>query len=186
MQIFTSKREKHLWSWGLIVVIAIYSTLGLAGKLTATLRDHGLLNLSFGIGFLLIIFSIVLSGLRKSSSVKEIWIGLGIVAVYGLVMVRVFVSPAERTHLIEYGIVATLIYQALLERLENGKKIPVPYLLTIVLTGILGWIDEGMQAILPNRVYDIRDVGFNSLAGIMAVASNMVLSWAQSRFRAIS
>jgi len=33
-----------------------------------------------------------------------------------------------------------------------------------VLPAFLGWLDEGIQAILPNRVYDIRDMNFNDLA----------------------
>jgi hypothetical protein len=38
------------------------------------------------------------------------------------------------------------------------------------------------QALLPNRVYDLRDVGFNALAGLMAVAPSLVPAWAQRRW----
>jgi len=48
-----------------------------------------------------------------------------------------------------------------------------------VVTALLGWADEGIQEALPNRVYDLRDVLFNSLAGLMAVLA----SWAPMRVR---
>ena len=181
MSIFSSKRERRLWFWVLIVIVAIYSTLGIAGKLTATLRERNLLNVTFALGFILIIVSIILSGLRKQSRQHEIWIGLGITAVYGMVMVRAFVTLEERTHLIEYGIVAALIYQALTERKCNNYRVPYPSFLAVLATAILGFVDEVIQAILPNRIYDIRDVGFNALAGLLAVSSIAVLSWTRQR-----
>jgi len=51
----------------------------------------------------------------------------------------------------------------------------------VAVTAILGWLDEGIQAILPNRVYDVRDVGFNALAGLMAIAASLGLAWARRR-----
>ena len=65
---------------------------------------------------------------------------------------------AERTHLFEYGIVAVLIYQALSERAGNGRRVRAPALLALVATILLGWLDEGLQALIPNRVYDNFDV----------------------------
>ena len=181
MSIFTSKREQRYWYLSLAVVIAIYSTLGLSGKLAALLRERNLLGASFGLGFLLIIVAIVGSGIKHFGQ-REIWVALGITAVYGMVMVRLFISLEERTHLVEYGIVAALIYHALIERERNGRKIiPSPAIYAVVVTGLLGWLDEGLQAILPNRVYDIRDAGFNALAGLMAIAAILVLSRVRQR-----
>ena len=41
--VFTSRRERRLWLCALAVVVAIYSTLGLAGSLAEELREHNLL-----------------------------------------------------------------------------------------------------------------------------------------------
>lgn len=185
MSIFRSKRERRLWFGVFFVIGAIYSTLGIAGTLTAYLREKNLLNASFGFGFVLIILTIILSGLRKPSGRQEIWVGLGIAAVYGMVMVRVFVTPEERTHLIEYGVVAALIYQAFLERNRNGNQVPYPAILAMIFTAILGFLDEGIQYLLPSRVYDTRDVGFNALAGVMAVLSIRILVWFRERIEEI-
>ena len=53
--------------------------------------------------------------------------------------------------------------------------------LAILVTALLGWFDEGIQALLPNRVYDVRDIGFNTLAGLLAVAASLVLARARRR-----
>jgi hypothetical protein len=39
-----------------------------------------------------------------------------------------------------------------------------------------GWIDEGIQALLPSRYYDLRDVAFNAAAGLMALAAIAIFS----------
>ncbi len=175
MSLFSSKREKHLWLWALIAQISIYATLGLAGKLAQFLRERNLLDSIYVFGFALAVIAIIGSGWRMRLGKYEIGVALGIVVTYGMLMVRLFITPEERTHLFEYGIVATLIHQALLERQRNGRGIPSPAFIAILATALLGWLDEGIQAILPNRVYDIRDVGFNALAGLMAVMASVIL-----------
>lgn len=178
MSLFTSDRERRLWLWSLVVVVAIYSTLRLAGKLAAFLRESNLLDNLFMLLFLLMILAIIGNGLKRRPGRLEIWVSFGIIAVYGMLTLRLFLSPEERTHLFEYGIVAALIFQALAERARNGRRVPAPAVLAVVGTALLGWLDEGIQALLPNRVYDILDVGFNALAGLMAIVASLLLTWA--------
>lgn len=61
--------------------------------------------------------------------------------------------PEERTHRIEYSVVAILIHEALAEQASNRGRVPAPALLTILLTALVGALDEGVQAWLPNRVF---------------------------------
>ncbi|MCK5438817.1 MAG: hypothetical protein KAI97_02685 [Gemmatimonadetes bacterium] len=49
------------------------------------------------------------------------------------------------------------------------------------MTALLSWLDEGIQALLPSRVYDLRDVGVNALAGLMAIAASLALARARRR-----
>jgi hypothetical protein len=179
MSPFTSDRERRLWFYGLAVVVAIYSTLGLAGTLAAVLRERNLLDASFAAGFLLVAAAIVGSALKRRPGRREIWVALGVTAVYGMVVVRMGIGPEERTHLFEYGLVAVLIHQALTERVRNGRRVPIPAVLTVAVTALLGWLDEGIQALLPNRVYDLRDVGVNALAGLMAISARLALARAR-------
>ena len=120
--------------------------------------------------------AIVGSGIKRRPGRREIWVALGVTAVYGMAMLRMGGSPEERTHLFEYGIVAVLIYQALAERGRNGRRVPVPAALALVTAVLLGWLDEGIQALLPNRVYDTFDVASNSLAALIAIGANVAVS----------
>ncbi len=180
MKLFNSKREKRLWLLTLVVVIAIYATLGLAGTLADELRNRDFLDGVSVVAFLVLFGSIAAIGLDRQPDRYEIWVGAGIVAVYGLVVIRIGI-PEERTHLFEYGLVAVLIYEALSERLRGPQQASVPGwkvgTIAIAITSTLGLIDEGIQALLPNRIFDLRDVGFNVLAGFMSVASVLSLIW---------
>jgi len=176
MPLYTSDRERRLWLWTLAVVAAIYSTLALAGTLAGFLREHHLLEVSFVLGLLLLVVAIAGQSLKRRPSSSEIWVALGVTGVYLMAYLRIE-SPEERTHLFEYGLVAVLIYEALTERLRHGRRVPSPAFLAVLVTVFLGWLDEGIQAILPNRFYDIRDVGFNALAAFMAIAASLTLAW---------
>lgn len=179
MSWFTSDRERRLWLAALATVAAIYSTLGLAGKLAATLRESQLLTAAFVLAFLLVLAAVGGSALVRRAGRYELWALVGIVAVYGMVVVRMGLGPEERTHLFEYLLVAVLIHQALGERAKNGRRVWAPGALTVILTALVGWLDEGIQALLPTRVYDLRDVGFNALAGLMAVTARAGLARAR-------
>ena len=181
MTLFSSKRERRLWLWVLVVMVAIYATLGLAQTLAETLEERGLLDISIGL-FLLCMFlvgvTILTQGLRVRPGRAEVAVVIGVVTAYLLVLTRMTV-PTERSHLIEYSVVGVLIYEALTERQSQGRRVPLPPVLAILVTVALGALDEGIQWLLPNRVFDPVDILFNTLAGTMAVAASVALAWAR-------
>jgi hypothetical protein len=178
MSLFTSARERRLWFWTLVVLVAIYSTLGLAGTLAGALRDRGLISASFWLGLFLVGAAIVIHGLKMRPGVAQIGVALGIAGVYLIAFLRM-TSPEARTHLIEYSLVAILIYEALAERQRNGRQVPAPAVLAVVATALLGLLDESIQLLLPNRIFDFIDIGFNALAGFMAIIAILSLAWAR-------
>lgn len=175
---FSSRRERRLWGWTLAVVATIYSTLGLAATLAGFLRNRGQLDDLFVLGLILIGAAILAQGLTWRPRGIELVVALGIVATYLLVFARMAI-PEERTHLIEYGVVAVFVNEALTERASQGRHVPVPALLAVLATAMVGLLDECIQAFLPNRVFDYRDILFNGLAAVMAVAASMALAWAR-------
>ena len=180
MSWFSSRRERRLWVWTLLVVAAIYSTLGLATAWAGLLQDSGLLTVFFVGAMLLIGAAVVTRGLQVRPGGLEVAVALGVAAVYGLVFVRMALET-ERSHLIEYGVVALLIYEALSERASQGRRVPAPAVLAFLLAVLVGVVDEGIQWFVPVRVFDPLDMVFNALAAVMAVAASAALAWARRR-----
>jgi hypothetical protein len=180
MSLFVSRREKRLWLLALVILTAIYSMLGLARTLAGFLRERDLLTNFFWLAIWLVLATIVLHGLRTKAGKFEIAVWIGIIVVYLLVFLRMAV-PEERSHMIEYGVLAVFIHEALKERFSmSGRKLK-PALIAILITSLFGIIDECIQLFIPVRVFDPIDIGFNTLAGLMAIISSVALSWARSK-----
>ncbi len=175
---FSSRRERRLWIWTLVVVAAIFSTLGLARTLAEAFRGTGLGAVLFIVACLMVLATILTQGLKARPRGAEIGVALGVAAAYLLVFVRMSV-PTERTHLVEYGVVALFIHEALSERASQGRRVPVPALLAIVASSTIGVLDECVQALLPSRDFSFMDIFFNALASVMAVTANAALHWAR-------
>lgn len=120
--LFASDRERRLWAWTLAVLAGIWLTLGVAPLLTGALRDRGLLTAGFALGLALVGATAAAQGLRTRPSGAEAAVALGVTAVYLLVLVRMAL-PEERTHLIEYGVVAAFMHEALTERTDGKRRV---------------------------------------------------------------
>ena len=176
LRIFTTIRERRLWYLVAVVQIGIFTTLELAGQLVSSLRERGLLEISMVAALVLTGIGIVMISVRRQSIMYQIGLTAGVIAAFWMVWVRIK-TPYERTHLFEYGLVSVLIYQALLERMEQGGGNSRPGVWAVLITSGLGLMDELIQIMIPSRGFDIRDVGFNLLAGAMGVGISVVLTW---------
>ncbi|NJB84371.1 membrane associated rhomboid family serine protease [Lewinella marina] len=176
----TSRRERRLWLWTLAAVAAIFATLGLAGALADAVRGTPLNVFLFLTGCLLVSVTVVTQGLRSWPGPADAALIIGIATAYFMILVRM-TSPVERSHLIEYGVVAVFILEALRERKRQGVHVPVPALLAILLTTAIGVVDELLQLLIPARVFDPVDMVFNAWAAIMAVGVSLLLSWWRKR-----
>ncbi len=176
-----SKRESRLWLATGLCIFLIYSSLYLARPVAEYLRERNLLRLAVLLVFLLAA-ALVVWRLLVTDSNWRVLVTVGVIAAgYLALLTAVPMMPEERLHFLEYGVVAALIYQALRERqlhsdpALSGRTDPLlwlsPFTTAIVLTGIVGWVDEGIQAVLPNRVYDLRDVAFNTAAAIICLVA---------------
>jgi VanZ family protein len=91
-----------------------------------------------------------------------------------LVLLKRMELPQERIHFVQYGVFSGLVYAALKERWQGRGPLALfswrsPELWAVVLTTAAGWLDEGIQYLVPNRYYDLRDVAFNATAGALLV-----------------
>jgi hypothetical protein len=155
-------------------LFAIYATLGVVRTITNFLRDRGLLRPSVVIAFAMAGTAILWLVFRDARN--RTWrVALALLlagATYALVIFPMK-SPEEKIHFVEYGGVAALAYAAAPRRWTGWKR----YAGCALFVGAAGWIDEGIQALLPSRFYDLRDVGFNAAAGLMALG--MIAIFAQ-------
>ncbi len=174
----SSARERRLWLLALLVLAVIYATLGLASTLAGALAERELLDEAFILAFALIGLAIVLQGLAVGRHGLEWGVLVGVAAVWLMLFVRMGIP--ERTHLMEYGVVALLIQEALLERRRNGGRVPVPRLLAAVATATAGLLDEAIQGLLPSRVFDPQDVLVNVVAACIAVCGSWAVAGART------
>ncbi|MBW2938100.1 VanZ family protein [Aureisphaera sp. CAU 1614] len=170
---FTSPKEKTLWLWAVVVLMAIYASLFLGGQLLDLMVERHIIEQSTFYLFLVLIVAFILSGLKSKKKRMEYWIYAGVIAVYGMALLRMDLSTAERSHMFEYGLFAVLIYEALLERKRNGAQVPYPIVLSIMIAGTVGLLDEVIQYVIPYRVFDVVDIGFNYIAAAIGVLFNI-------------
>ncbi|MBL7129856.1 MAG: VanZ family protein [Candidatus Omnitrophica bacterium] len=71
----------------------------------------------------------------------------------------------EKIHFVEYGLLSLFVFRALRHNIRD-KSI---YLCSGIVVFCLGFLDEGIQYILPNRVYETKDVVVNGFAGLLGL-----------------
>ena len=165
----------------------VYASLDFVRTPTEFLRGQNLLRLAVAAILLGSAAAVVLFVVRRRPGWREIAtltvVGLAYLAVVSFATDR----HEERIHFLEYGLLGGLLYAALLERCGNllgtGERgwlgrFPAPMAMLLNAGG--GWGDEGIQALLPDRVYELRDVGLNVGAGVLAVISMALLSRARA------
>ena len=178
MSLFSSPRERRLWLMALAVVVAIYATLAITPKLVGQVND-GILAAAFLGCLILVGVAVLTQGLSIRPSGWEIGVAVGVAVVYLLLSVRM--ALPERSHLMEYGVLAVLVYEAISERVSQGRYVSYPALSATLITSLIGVVDECIQIVIPNRVFDWRDIVFNVLAVLTAIVGMVVLRWVRAR-----
>jgi hypothetical protein len=177
--------ERRWWRLSLAYLAAIYLSLYPLQFVLDFLRARNLLRLSLAALFVAAAAAVAVWMRRRGARRLE-WLALaGIGAVYAALLERMTIVQ-ERLHLLEYGLLALGFRAALEARRRRGAPTGGAAGVAAgawLLTALAGWLDEGIQGLLPNRVYDLRDVGFNALAGALALASAAALEAARRRAR---
>ena len=156
------------------MVAANLASLGFSGSLVDLLSDDNVAAVVFGVALLLVSAAILTQGLQSSAGGAEIAVAFGIAAVVLMLLLRL--TLAERTHLIEYGVLAVFIHAALTERVDQGRHVRAPALLAICAVAFVGLLDESIQLALPHRVFDPEDLLFNTLAAATTVSAGLLLA----------
>lgn len=174
---FRSLRERRLWIAFVAAVVVLLAALYPLQFVLDALRARNLLRFAIGGVFLSAAILAAVALARRRAPLRA-WLVLTLcVTVYAGLALAMEV-PQERLHLVEYGALALLGRAALAEsvavRALSGRVSSVDVWALGASTAI-GWLDEAIQGILPNRIYDLRDVAFNALAAALALGSAAVL-----------
>lgn len=156
-----------------VYLVAIYATLGVVRTITNFLRDRGLLRVSVVAAFAITAAAVLWLVMRNTRNRSwRMMLVLLLVALAYAAVIFPMKSPEEKIHFIEYGGVAVLAHVAAPRNWSRGKR----FIACAFFVAAAGWIDEGIQALLPSRFYDLRDVAFNASAGLMALGAVAIFS----------
>lgn len=162
----------HAYRWGVgaAYVLVIYLTLPLTPLLVRwTIHHIGWTAYRWGVTlFLGLVLASALIGLVRQIPRLSGW-GLGVGAVSlefaALIVAWPALTPAEKLHLLEYGGLSWLIQEALPRDMAPGAQA----CWTLGIVCVVGTGDEGLQWLLPNRVFEWKDVGLNIVSGAIGL-----------------
>ena len=117
----------------------------------------GLILIVCGLAFLVFTIRNNLSCLKTPAII--------LVLIVGLVLTWQMKIMEERIHILEYGLLGWFAGRDLIRTEKKIKGI----ILACIFSIFIGVFDEAFQAILPYRVFELRDIRFNSLGGIWGV-----------------
>ena len=177
MAVCASRRECWLWGSAALVGLLILVTIPIATDVFALLEERDLVDSTFGVAFIVACLALLVLAVVRRPGWREVGVVLGIVAVVVALVARLSL-PAERTHLFEYAVLGALIYLALLER-SLHRMVRRPALVAVAVTVAVGVLDEVVQIIVPDRVFDWRDVAFNAVAAVLGVGAVAAVRWAR-------
>jgi len=137
-------------------------------------RAAGETALNAGVNIFLVaaFFGIFFFVLKGKHRFRQAFVFLAVSFIFALFIKRLNL-PEERIHFLEYGLCGVLYMNAFEsgETLSPGRKI----FWAFAAAALAGIIDELIQKILPSRVFDLRDILFNVVAGAGGV---VIKKWA--------
>jgi len=175
------RAENFYWTWSGIIVVLILSTLFLDRETLVEIQVSGLNVTLFLTGMVLVGLAVLSHGLRRPGSSLIWFIVFGLMAVYAMIFFRYLVA-AERSHLIEFSVLTLFLYEGFQKRREQNHDWIRPGWMAFATATLIGIIDESLQLLVPNRVFDWNDMVFNSMAAAFAVFSSTLFTWVKKRF----
>ena len=165
----TLPKESERLSWLYVVLwtLIIYSTIPFARPVAEWIAtNHGIQSFFYiaaaaGVIGLILVF-INLSG-RSLSIHSYLWL-TGVTFTFIAFAYQLREVPADVIHLVEYVVLSVLVYRALLHRIHDHSI----YFIVTLIVAIIGAVEECIQWIVPSRVFDLRDIRTNFMAGGLA------------------
>lgn len=171
--LFRTPLERRLWRAVVVAVGLLLAALYPMQFALDVLRARNLLRFTIAALFLLCAGAVVGGLLRRRAPLLAWLVVMLAGALYAAIALAMEV-PQERLHLVEYGFLALLLRAAIAASVAarpGGRRVSNVDVWALGAATAVGWIDEAVQGILPNRIYDLRDVAFNALAAALALVA---------------
>lgn len=156
-------------------LLCIYTTLSIARPVAEYLRTAGTL-----LPTIVLLFGsstpLALIWRYNVISRKQFFLRISLIIALLYTAFLIPALPEERLHFLTYGLLGWLICWSLepasqyITHSSKKNKIILGYLLPCLLVWLAGGIDELIQWWLPVRVFDVRDIIFNAVAGTVGIA----------------
>jgi len=162
-----SESEKLSWCYVLLGVVIVYSTIPIARALREAVREHiGLQYFLYAaVALVLVAGYFALKNVRDRNlpADAQFWLLAIFCAFLGYIYALRDI-PEEAIHVGEYGVLGLLVYRALVHRIRDWSV----YLAASLVVAMIGVIDEYIQWLTPSRVFDLRDIRTNAMAGALS------------------
>lgn len=166
----TTQRARQLL---VVLMVCIYSTLGLMHDIMRAIRGAGMLRATvmacFAVPAIVLLRVLWRRGILGHA---RTWLVIaGAVTAYAIAIRRTM-TMEESLHLVEYGLVGILARLSVPPSWSGARAWLGGWLGAV----ILGWLDEGIQALLPSRHYDVGDVMLNAMAAALPLAAAWLIA----------
>jgi glycopeptide antibiotics resistance protein len=89
-----------------------------------------------------------------------------VIAAYIFIIFRTPITPIEKIHLAEYGLLGYLALNAL----QDVNPINRRYMLSVAVVLVIGALDEVVQMFFPNRYFQVSDIILNMVSGMLGLS----------------
>jgi hypothetical protein len=143
-------------------LLCLYATLGVVRPLAEYLREKSLLRLTV-LALFTLTFPAILCWRAAVVGRKQMLRRIGLIVLLVVAAFFLTKTPEEQLHFFTYGLFGWLLAWSFEDK-------PVCLFQSLLLIWLAGTGDELIQALLPSRVFDLRDILFNGIAGTAGIA----------------
>jgi VanZ family protein len=167
------------WKWVIGFTAVLLLTLNFTRRFMDWLEMRnlqGVLSLSILVALLGVVAASLLLIRRNRGRIDgpTVLRFLAILSLFLGSMIQLTTLTVERVHFLQYGILAALSYQAAGRRHTGLRR----FAYAGVAAGLIGFLDEFVQGLLPIRYYDNRDLLLNVVAiGLVLLAFFLLPLW---------
>lgn len=162
------------WCWMLGYIVLVYSTIPVFPRIWDGLRQHTGDPIRH-LGTIAVVSGGIWATHRLYRRLGwQQWRPYLVLALllgaYGVLLVRFGQFPAERLHLLEYGLMGTILHRALTaQRPADRRSDWTAYVIAWVGAIVIGFGDETIQWVLPQRFFELKDVGLNAISAALGL-----------------